>query len=102
MSVQLTKGVKVVVDGRPYPMDAFVEALAALVVALIDEELQTRPSTISWRWLTTEQAAELLGVSRHRIAARVREGQLPGRTYNGRTYVDREELEKAIDRGRIR
>jgi len=36
------------------------------------------------------------------VAARVREGKLPGRTVGGRVYVDREELEKLFSRRRIR
>lgn len=71
-------------------------ALGDIVRDIVREELTRERS--GWRWLTTQQASELLGISAHRIAARVREGKLPGRKYGGRTYVDRIELEKQLAR----
>jgi len=82
--------------------EALVDALRAVIEQIVDEREAEHAKAGSWRWLTTVQAAELLGISHHRIAAKVREGKLPGRKYHGRTYVDREELEQAIDRSKIR
>lgn len=52
----------------------------------------------TWNWLTAKQAGELLGISPHRVSARVREGKLPGKKFGGRTYVDREALEQQLKR----
>ena len=66
--------------------------------AIVREEIAAtrRPN---WRWLTTKQAAELLGITPHRVAARVREGKLPGKRFGGRTYVDGDALAEAFERG---
>lgn len=98
MSLELIRG-----EREPDNFGALYNELRRIVEQLVDERIQQNGgSPPRWRWLTTKQAAELLGISPHRIAARVREGKLPGRQYGGRTYVDREELDKAIDRHRVR
>jgi hypothetical protein len=72
------------------------EKIRELVRELVREELAGQAR--SWGWLTTKQASEMLGITPHRVAARVREGKLPGRVYGGRVYVDRAELEKVFAR----
>jgi excisionase family DNA binding protein len=74
------------------------ENLRELVREVVREELAVERRKTPWGWLTTKQAGELLGISSHRVAARVREGKLPGRTYGGRVYVDRQELERVFAR----
>lgn len=97
MSLQVIKG-----GQKDDPYERLVDALREVIVQIVEEHERERPRQPLWRWLTTKQASELLGISPHRVAARVRQGTLPGRTYQGRTYVDREELEKTIGRRKIR
>ena len=97
MSLEVIKGG----GQQPDAYEQLVEALRRVIVQIVDER-QAEQQQRSWHWLTTKQASELLGISPHRVAARVREGKLPGRQYQGRTYVDGEELEKQIARHRVR
>lgn len=78
------------------------EELRELVREVVREELAVERRRTPWGWLTTKQASEILGITPHRVAARVREGKLPGRTVGGRVYVDREELERLFSRRRVR
>jgi len=74
------------------------EQLRELIRELIREELAVERRATPWGWYTTKQAGEILGITPHRVAARVREKKLPGKTVGGRVYVDREALEKMFAR----
>jgi hypothetical protein len=52
------------------------------------------------RWLTAEQAGELLGISPAAVRQRVVRGQLPAKKLEGRLYFDIHDLDAAIANGR--
>jgi hypothetical protein len=65
---------------------ALSEALELLIRRLVQEEV--RRAEHEWRWLTPEQAGELLGISPAAVRQRVVRGQLPAKKLEGRVYLD--------------
>lgn len=72
----------------------FDQALRGVIRKVVQEELQGH--SMHFRWLTTTAAGEILGISPAAVAARVRQGKLPGRLYQRRYYVDGEALDSDI------
>jgi hypothetical protein len=77
---------------------ALAEALEPLVRRLVDDAV--RRAELEWRWRTSEQAAELLGITPAAIRQRTNRGQLRAYKFDGRNYYDVHELDAAIRDGR--
>jgi hypothetical protein len=73
-----------------------IQLLEPLVRRVVDEALARRER--EWRWLTSEQAAELLGVTPEAVRQRYWRKQLPGRKVEGRLYFDVADLDSLIRR----
>jgi hypothetical protein len=86
MSLELMKN-----SGDRTSWEGFSEALVEVIRQIVREEVEEH-----WRWLTPEQAGELLGISQEAVVTRLRRDKLPGKRYEGRWYVDRKALDVAI------
>jgi Helix-turn-helix domain len=81
------------------PLGAALEdVLTLLARRLVQQEL--RRAERQWRWLTPEQAGELLGISAAAVRQRVLRGQLRARRLEGRLYLDIHDLDDAVANGR--
>jgi excisionase family DNA binding protein len=58
-----------------------------------------RRAELEWRWRTTAEAAQLLGISAAAVRQRVRRGQLHAYKLDGRLYIDAHDLDAAIRDG---
>jgi hypothetical protein len=74
--------------------EALHQALEPLVRQIVKEELGRRDR--EWRWLTTEQTGELLGITVDAVRQRYWRKQLPGRKVEGRLYFDVADLDRLI------
>jgi hypothetical protein len=74
--------------------EALIETLEPLVRRVVKEELDRRDR--EWRWLTAEQAGELLDITADAVRQRYWRKQLPGRKVEGRLYFDVADLDKLI------
>jgi len=74
-------------------------ALEPLVRRLVDDAV--RRAELHWRWRTTEQAAELLGITPAAVTQRKNRGQLHGYKLDGgtRNFYDIHELDAALRDG---
>jgi DNA-directed RNA polymerase specialized sigma24 family protein len=77
------------------------EPLRPLVRQVIREIVREELTRVemTWRWLTAEQAGELLGISAAAVRQRVQRGQLRARKLEGRVYLDVRDLDCAIREG---
>jgi len=68
--------------------------LEPLVERVVREQLERRDR--EWMSLTTEQAAELLGITASAVRQRYWAKKLPGRKVEGRLYFDVADLDNLI------
>ena len=72
-----------------------VDLIAERVAAILAGPQQTQQG----RWLTIEQAADLIGAKRQRIYDLRAKGRLSKTGDGGRVLIDRHELDALIERG---
>ncbi len=79
-------------------LERLVELLAARLAPLVADELATRlpPVTMNGdrKWLSLEEAGELLGVSADAIRMRVQRGRLESRRHGRRLYVSAQSVDR--------
>jgi len=75
---------------------ALIELLRPLVRQLVREEVER--AKLQWRWLPVKRAAEQYGITEAAMRQRVKSGSAPGKTVDGRVYVDMLSLDQRIDR----
>ena len=92
--IDLVRGVvrDLVARGQVEEAAALEKVLVAAATALGDESPRSR------EYLTTGQAADILGVSRQTIVNWVQRGQLPGVRLGGRTLLHRDAVLGEVDR----
>ncbi len=75
--------------------------LEAVVRSLAQQEVLDALSrhAPSWEWLTVDQTAGLLGVTRKAVYSKIERGAVPGHRFDGRVYISRAELDEAIRDG---
>lgn len=76
---------------------ALADALEPLVRRLVDDAV--RRAHLEWRWRTSEQTAELLGITAAAVRQRTNRGQLHAYKFGGRNYYDVRALDAAIRDG---
>jgi len=75
--------------------DALLDALKPSIRKIVRDELRLALDTRTPRWLTTEQAAERIGISASGVRERIRRG-LPAQRWQGRLYIASAVIDDAI------
>ena len=81
-------------------VDALVVALRPLIADLVDAAIDERLAELEAagsrrrRWLTLDEAGELLGCSRDAVRKRADRGRLESRHHGDRRYVSAESVER--------
>ena len=66
--------------------ESLTELITPLVRAIVREEVER--AKLQLRWVPVKKAAEHFGITEAALRQRVKSGAVPGKTVDGRVYVD--------------